>query len=101
MTVQESTLQSDSEVEAAVTFLQQAGLAGPAYLLLRGFRPVASLGGHGLLFLQPMLPLERWRRGAERFAGLLTDGSRLDALLTSLEERLREPGNAEQEERTP
>jgi len=89
MALQHWTGQGDSDVEAAVTWLQEVGLVGPAFLLLSGMRPVSFVGGQGLLFLQPLLPFGSWRSAAGRFANLLCDRSRLDSLLGLLEARLR------------
>lgn len=76
------------DIETTATWLEEVGLAGPAYLLLHGLRPISFVGGQGLLFLQPMLPFGTWREAAERLAGLIEDRSRLDILLETLEARL-------------
>lgn len=95
MPLHDRTVRTDPEAEATVTWLLRAGLAGPAYLLLQTVRPVSFIGGQGLLFLQPLLPFGTWRRAVGGFAGLLSDRSRLDALLLSLEARLRGQNNAQ------
>jgi hypothetical protein len=76
------------DIESTVTWLDDVGLAGPAYVVLHGLRPLSFVGGQGLLFLQPLLPLGKWRSSAERLAGILADRPRLDSLLTALEGRL-------------
>jgi len=78
----------DQDIETTATWLEEVGLAGPAYLLLHGLRPLSFVGGQGLLFLQPMLPFGTWREAAERLAGLIEDRSRLNTLLETLEARL-------------
>lgn len=78
----------DQDVETTAAWLDEVGLTGPAYLLLHGLRPLSFVGGQGLLFLQPMLPLGTWRAAAERLAGMFEDRSRLDVLLGALEARL-------------
>ena len=89
----------DPEVEAAVTWLDEAGLAAPAYLLLHGLRPLSFVGGQGLLFVQPMLPFGKWRLAAERWAALLEDRCRLERLLQALEACLSSPRSNERQER--
>ncbi len=79
----------DKDTERFAAWLNEVGLAGPAYLLLQGLRPISFLGGQGMLFLQPFLPVEKWRSAAGRLAGILDDRSRLDDLLALLEARLR------------
>jgi hypothetical protein len=95
MPLHDRTVRTDPEVEAAVAWLLQVGLAGPAYLLLQAVRPISFVGGQGLLFLQPLLPFGSWRRAVGGFAELLSDRSRLDTLLSSLETRLRGPKRAQ------
>ncbi len=94
MSVQDQTAHDDAEVESLASWLQEAGLNGPAYLLLQGLRPLSFVGGQGLLFLQPLLPFERWRAASGRLAGVLEDRSRLEALLRTLEARLQSPSAA-------
>jgi hypothetical protein len=89
MRVQDQTARSDHDVESTAAWLHEVGLAGPAYLLLSGLRPLSFVGGQGLLFLEPLLPFSKWRTAAERIAGVLDDRSRVEALLASLEARLR------------
>ena len=84
--------QTDAEAETAVDWLYEAGLAGPAYLLFQSIRPASFLIGQGLLFLHPWLPMERWRRTADLFSQLLSDRSRLETLLFSLESRICDKG---------
>lgn len=79
----------DLDIEAAVARLDETGWAGPAYLLLQSLRPLSFLGGQGLLFLQPFLPFAQARSAIGRLAELLSDRSRLEALLAALETRLR------------
>lgn len=81
-------LRADEDIAAAVAWLDEVGLAGPAYLLLHGLRPLSFVGGQGLLFLEPLLPFATWRAAAERLAGLIEDRSRLDSFLETLETRL-------------
>ncbi len=99
MSIQDRFAQTDRDVEDTATWLQEVGLAGPAYLVLYGMRPLSFVGGQSLLFLQPLLPVGKWRLAAGRFAELLGDRSRLDALLESLEARLRGKGNAHDKEK--
>jgi len=89
MPVQDRSEPEDAEAEAAAVWLQDAGLAGPAYLFLHGLHPLAYLGGQSLLFLQPLLPPGRWRQKAGSLVGILGDRSRLESLLASLETHLR------------
>ena len=86
------------DIESTVTWLEDAGLAGPAYLLLHGLRPLSFVSGQGLLFLQPLLPFGKWRSSAERLAQFLEDRPRLDSLLTALEGRLGRPRGARDKE---
>jgi|YNPNPStandDraft_1061719.scaffolds.fasta_scaffold06816_4 hypothetical protein len=86
------------DVEEAVARLEESGWAGPVYLLLQSLRPLSFLGGQGLLFLQPFLPFARTRSAVGRLAELLSDRSRLEALLETLEARMRTRGTAEKEE---
>lgn len=72
-----------------VTWLQEAGLAGPAYLLFAGLRPLSFVGSQGLLFLQPLLPRAQWRSRAGNLSEILGDHSRLEMLLAALDARLR------------
>ena len=88
----------DGDVEVTAAWLDEVGLAGPAYLLLHGLRPLSFVGGQGLLFLQPMLPLGTWRAAAERLAGLIEDRSRLDILLETLEARLSDNKDKQRKE---
>jgi hypothetical protein len=76
-------------IDSLADWLQEAGLVGPAYLLLSGLRPLSFVGGQGLLFLQPLLPRAQWRSRAETLAGILGDRPRLEMLLTALDVRLR------------
>lgn len=85
------------DVEAAAARLVETGWAGPTYLLLQSLRPLSFLGGQGLLFLQPFLPFARARSAVSRLAELLSDRSRLEALLSALEARLRS-GNMQGQE---
>jgi hypothetical protein len=78
-----------ADVESLADWLQEAGLTGPAYLLFAGLRPLAFVGGQGLLFVQPLLPRARWRSRAGTLADILGDRSRLEMLLTALDARLR------------
>lgn len=87
------------EVESVASWLQEVGLAGPAFLLLHGLRPLAFVGGQGLLFMQPLLPLERWRSSIGRLAEILEDHSRLENLLTVLERQLQGPADRPGKER--
>lgn len=89
MPVQDRIAHRDAEVESLVAWLQEVGLAGPAFLLLHGLRPLAFVGGQGLLFVQPLLPLERWRSSVGRLAEILEDRSRLENLLVVLERQLQ------------
>ena len=98
MSVQGWTARSDAEVESSATWLQEAGLAGPAFLLLQGLRPLSFVGGQGLLLVQPLLPVERWRSTAGQLADILEDRSRLDALLATLETRLQGPAGVRDKE---
>jgi hypothetical protein len=84
---------SGVEIESMTNWLQDAGLIGPAYLLLRGLSPLSFVGGQGVLFLQPVLPHGRWRSIAGQLAEILQDRSRLDMLLAALDARLRGPGD--------
>ncbi len=90
--------QGDKDTQSFAAWLHKVGLAGPAYLLLQGLRPVSFLGGQGMLFLQPFLPVEKWRSAAGRFAGILDDRSRLDNLLALLEARLRSQRDVQEKE---
>ncbi len=90
--------QSDHDVESTAAWLHEVGLAGPAYLLLHGLRPLSFVGEQSLLFLQPLLPHGRWRAAVERIAGVLGDRRRVEELLTSLEARVRGPGGARRKE---
>jgi hypothetical protein len=92
------TVQQDVDAEATADWLLAAGLAGPAYLLFQGLRPVSFLVGQGLLFLYPLLPMDRWRRTAGRFSQLFSDRSQLDRVLFSLESRLRDHENTPNKE---
>ncbi len=85
------------DVEAAAARLDETGWAGPAYLLLQSLRPLSFLGGQGLLFLQPFLPFAQARSAIGSLAELLSDRSRLEALLAALETRLRSKGTQGQE----
>lgn len=85
------------DIEAVAARLDESGWAGPAYLLLQSLRPLSFLGGQGLLFLQPFLPFARARSVMGRLAELLSDRSRLEALLAVLEARLRSKGTQGQE----
>jgi hypothetical protein len=98
MTTQDWHEEGDSEAEAVLTWLEDVGLAGPAYLLLQGIRPATFFVGQGLLFVQPLLPVAGWRRGIGRFADLLSDRSRVEGFLTSLEARLRRRGGKQGKE---
>jgi len=89
MSVRDQVEREDREAEASAAWLDDAGLAGPAYLFLQGLRPLAYVGGQSLLFLQPLFPLGRWRERAGLLAGILGDRSRFEAFLSSLERRLR------------
>ncbi len=90
--------QGDKDTQGFAAWLQEVGLAEPAYLLLQGLRPISFLGGQGMLFLQPFLPVEKWRSAAGRLAGILDDRSRLDNLLALLEVRLRRRQGAQDKE---
>ncbi len=81
-----------------LAWLEQAGLAGPAYLLLQTLRPVSFLLGQGALFVQPLLPLNRWRRTAGRLAALLNDRAHVEAFLTVLEAHLHDQGRSQRKE---
>ncbi len=85
------------DVEAAAARLDETGWAAPAYLLLQSLRPLSFVGGQGLLFLQPFLPFARARSAIDKLAALLSDRSRLEALLAALETRLRSRGTQGQE----
>ena len=98
MPMQDQTEHRDHDVESTAAWLQEIGLAGPAYLLLCGLRPLSFIGGQSLLFLEPLLPYGRWRAAAERIAGVLDDRRRVEALLASLEARLRGPRDAPSKE---
>ena len=98
MSVQGRTGYSDSEIESMADWLQDAGLAGPAYLLLQGLKPLSFVGGQGLLFLQPLLPHARWRATAGHLVEILEDRSRLDNLLAVLETRMSRPGHVRDKE---
>ncbi|MGB9724429.1 MAG: hypothetical protein ACPL7G_11120 [Chloroflexia bacterium] len=85
------------DVEVMAARLEEIGWAGPAYLLLQSLRPLSFLGGQGLLFLQPFLPFARARSVVGRLAELLSDRSRLEALLAALETHLRSQERTSQE----
>lgn len=85
------------DVEAMAAWLDETGWAVPAYLLLQSLRPLSFVGGQGLLFLQPLLPFARARSAMGRLAELLSDRSRLEALLVALETRFRSRGTQGQE----
>ena len=78
-----------ADIDSVTSWLQDAGLVGPAYLLFSGLRPLSFVGSQGLLFLQPLLPQARWRSRAGILAEILQDRTRLDMLLAALETRLR------------
>ncbi len=99
MSVQDRAAHNDAEIESVASWLQEVGLIGPAFLLLHGLRPLAFVGGQGLLFLQPFLPLERWRYSVGRLAGILEDRSRLETLLAALEMQLQGPAGRPGKER--
>lgn len=57
------------------------------------------LFGQGLLFLQPLLPRQRWRQAAGRWAEILADRARLEVFLTALETHLYDCVDKQEEER--
>lgn len=85
-------MESRENVESMTKWLQDAGLVGPAYLLLSGLRPLSFVGGQGLLFLQPFLPHAPWRSRVDALAEVLNDRSQLELLLAALDARLHQQG---------
>jgi hypothetical protein len=89
---------SSGDFESMANWLEDAGLAGPAYLLFQSLKPLSFVGGQGLLFLQPLLPHARWRSAAGHLAEILEDRSRLDNLLAALEVRMSRPDHGRDKE---
>lgn len=79
----------DGEQAQLARWLDRRGLAGPAYLLLQGLRPLSFLGSQGLVFLQPLLPSEEWRRWTGVVARWLDEPEALEEFLGALEGVLR------------
>lgn len=76
----------DPEIEELALRIEQAGLSGPARLLLVGGRPVSFVGSQFLLLLQPLAQIgfgEQNRLG--RYSRLLENRANLDSLLARLE----------------
>ena len=73
---------------AELAWLEKTGLAGPAHILLQTLLPATFLLGQGVLFLQPLLPLQRWRWAAGRLSALLSDRAKVEAFLSALEAHL-------------
>ncbi|MGC8873071.1 MAG: hypothetical protein ACP5SI_01315 [Chloroflexia bacterium] len=82
----------DGEQAQVAQWLHRRGLAGLAYLFLQSLRPLNFLGSQGLLFLQPLLPLERWRDGAGAIARWLEEPEALEGFLAALEGVLKSDG---------
>jgi|GEM_PF-1560643 hypothetical protein len=76
---------NDGEQAQMVHWLNRRGLAGPAYLLLQGVRPLSFLGSQALLLVQPLLPFEPWRRRVGTLARWLEEPEDLEGLLGALE----------------
>ncbi|MBN1484457.1 MAG: hypothetical protein JXA37_07015 [Chloroflexia bacterium] len=91
----------DQETASAATWLQERGLAGPAFLFLQTLRPLSFILGQGLTFLHPMLPLKRWQQQTGRAAAIFCDRSRLEGLLAALETHLLNHLPAQDKENTP
>lgn len=81
--------ENNVKIDALANWLQEAGLAGPAYLVFSGLRPLSFVGSQGLLFLQPLLPQARWRSKVGALAEVLQDRTQFDMLLAALDAHLR------------
>lgn len=79
-------------IERLVEWIEVRGLRSPAILLLEANKPLATIGGQALLFLQPLLgwvePALGWsadREPAAEWAALLEDPAGIDRILERLE----------------
>ena len=73
--------------EKIVDKITALGLNTPAVLLLEAHKPLAFIGGQLLLVAQPTLNLLWPRNPAGELSSLLSDSTRLEQLITSLEAR--------------
>jgi hypothetical protein len=75
----------DPLVERLVNLIDRWGLVAPAIAFLEANKPLGFVSGQALLMLQPVADLFVTREITTDVAALLSDRSRLERLISSLE----------------